>query len=246
MSTSPTWDTPLTWDGSHLGSFNRSQVTELGTVKIGRNLKILRLEQKEVLAKTSESRLPVIFDELKPIFSLQKIGTHSFRYLGKLWIAYRPFILNKAIYPELTLDLANEHTRKKISRQVRFNLAFREIFGIADTHERSFILRYKNPYSSEEVPTVISFLEPSSISLTQDSTSTILSQCLLDRWFNLDDPTQTMEATVAQLICLNRECVEASIGYYRPLVEEVIVRLEKDFIGYADLFFDRLLAYFPS
>lgn len=241
--------TPFRWDGSHLGTLNLDQVQEHDAIKVGRLLKVcdLTVNQQTVtcLIKSIDSILPAILDELKPIFSLEKIGTHTFRYKGHLMIAYKPYLIRGEIFPELTLDGIHSSLFKKIEAQVRLNLAFREVFGITDTHEKSLIVRYKNPGNLNEIPTVISFLEPGSVAGQEDGFESVLAQTLIDRWFSRDDPNKTVERAVTDLICLNRDSPEASLGYYRPLVEEVIVRLDSSLITYLDLFFDRLSLYLP-
>ncbi len=241
--------TPFRWDGSHLGTLKIDQVYEHDTIKVGRLLKICDLTVNQYtttcLVKSIESLLPAILDELKPIFSLEKIGTHTFRHGGRLMIAYKPYLVHDEVFPELTLDNIHVSLVKKIEDQVRLNLAFREIFGITDTHEKSLIVRYKNPSNLLEIPTVISFLEPGSVAGQQDGLESILAQTLVDRWFSHDDPNKTMERAVADLICLNRDSPETSLGYYRPLVEEVINRVDSSLITYLDLFFDRLSLYLP-
>jgi len=240
---------PFKWDGSHLGTLKSDQIEEIDTIKIGRLLKVCTITIKDktvtCLVKSIMSLLPAIFDELKPIFSLQKIGTHTFRYNGKLMIAYKPFFFRDKVYAETTLDTTPDHLVDKIEDQVRLNLAFREIFGITDTYERSLILRYKNPGNSSEIPTVISYLEPGSVAGLMDGFTSVLPQTIVNRWFSNDDQAKTLEKAVADLICLNREFPESSLAYYRPLVEEVIVRIDAGLITYLDLFFDRLGLYLP-
>lgn len=237
------------WDGSYLGTLNANQVQEHNVIKVGRFLRVwnLTVNQQTVrcLVKSVESVLPAILDELKPIFLLEKIGTHTFKYESHLMIAYQPYLIQDEIYPELTLDIINNNLITKIEAQVRLILAFREVFGITDTYERSLIVRYKNPSDHDEIPVVISFLEAGSVAGQQDGLESILPQTLIDRWFCNNDPNKTLECAVANLICLNRDSPEASLGYYRPLIEEIINRIDSNLITYLDLFFDRLSLYLP-
>ena len=240
---------PFKWDGSHLGTLGLDQVYEHDTIKIGRLLKVCDITVNQqtatCLVKSIESLIPAILDELKPIFSLEKIGTHTFRHNSRLMIAYKPNMIRDEIFPELTLDNIHQGLAKKIADQVRLNLAFREVFGITDTHEKSLVVRYKNPSDLAEIPRVISFLEPGSVAGQEDGLESILSQTVIDRWFPYDDPNKTIERAVADLICLNRDSPETSLGYYRPLVQEIINRLDPNLITYLDLFFDRLSLHLP-
>lgn len=229
----------ISWDGSFLG--NLKEVKEINIVKLGRPLKVCQAtignEKITCLVKSIDSFLPAIFDELKPIFSLPKIGTHTFRHDGRLLIAYQPY--NK--YPDITLDNASIILRRKVEDQVRRTLAFREIFGITDTHERSLVIRR---FSHNNVK-VISYLEPDSVVNHQDSLASILPQTLLDIWFSFDDPAKTLSYAITDLFCLNRDSPESSFAYYRPLIEEVIKRIDVGLITSLDLFFDRLGSYLP-
>lgn len=236
------------WDGSHLGSLKIDQATEVDCVKIGRLLKVYRItigeETVTCPVKTIDSFLPAIFDEIKPIFSLPKIGCHTFRHKSALMIAYRPYLVEGEIYPNLTLDIIADTVAKKVEDQVRLNLAFRELFGITDTFDKSLIVQYKNLESSTEIPLVISYLEPGSVAGSGDGLAPILPQTMLDRWFPFDG-RETLEKAMADLICLNRESPDVSIAYYRPLIEEVIIRLDANLITYLDLFLERLGLYLP-
>lgn len=240
----------IKWDGSHLGSLKREEVEDKDKIKIGRHLKIylLTIDGEKILAlvKSIDSLLPIIFDEMKPIFGLSKIGTHSFRYGGHLMIAYRPCLVRNNVYLESTLDMADDKLAKKILKQVRLNIAFREVCGITDTLERSFLLRYQKPSNMFEIPTVISFLEPGSIANSKDNLLSVLPQNLVEYWFQQDDIANSLDKAIADLICLNRECPEASFAYYRPLVEETILRIDPELIAYLNFFFTRLEAYIPS
>ena len=232
----------LKWDGSHLGSLPRNAVIDKERVKIGRPIRVCEIRVGAVtslcLVKKIDSLLPAIFDEIKPIFSLPKIGTHTFRHTGHLMIALKPQMKNEKICPELTLNLFDPYSDKTIIDQIQLNLAFREVFGISDTHNKSLIVRYNN---GSEIPSVISFLEPGTVAGKEDALSTVIPATLLKRWFH----NKSLERAVADLFCLNRDCPEASLGYYRPLIEDVILRIDPSLITYISLFFDRLTSFLP-
>lgn len=229
---------PFRWDGTHLGNLHLNQIKELGRIKIGRQLNLTQITigtfKALCLTKTILSVLPAIFDEIKPIFFLPKVGTHTFRYRGHLMIAYRPIVRNGEIQEEITLDEASDELRDKRASQVRRLLAFREIFGITETFERSLVIRASH---------VLSFLEPNTIAGSRDGFRSIISELLLKRWFS--QGSSSLERTIHDLICLNRDTPEATIAYYRPLVEEVINKIDPELITYANLFFQRLTSYLP-
>lgn len=240
---------PFLWDGSHLGILNNDNILNEESIKIGRVFRVWEIKigqhTAKCLVKGVESALPAIFDELKPIFSLPKIGTHLFSKGNKMMIAYRAIIINNQVYPETTLDMIMDREITELQHEVRRTLAFRELFGITDTFERSLVIRYYKPWSNKELPEVVSFCEAKCIADTGDNLATVLSQILLQRWFPGHDIETSLEYNINNLLCLNRDCPEASLGYYRPLIEETINRVDNTLIGYLDLFFDRITSFLP-
>ena len=236
------------WDGSYLGCIETKNLIKHSSIKMGRPLRLCTLslnnESCYCLVKMVSSYLPSIIDEFKPLFSLTKIGTHLFRYRSKMMIAYRPcFDFEGAIIIEATLDLLSHQAKQEqvIADQVRLILAFREIFGLTDTFEKSIIVRD----AESPTPLLISFLEPGSVLNTNDKMSSVIRPSLFDSWFSCSETEKSLEQAIVSLFCLNRDSPETSIVYYRKSMSEIIHRINPDYIGYLDLFIDRLNLYLP-
>ena len=245
FDTNKTNKDPVTidWSGSHLGSLRPNELIEIDQVKIGRTLRFaeLNIRGKKIncFIKPIDSLLPVIFDEFKPVFALPKIGCHTFRHSGKLHLAYRPHQLGDS-----TLDMCPEELMPYIENQVRLTLAFREAFGITDTFEKSIILRYNSLLDVEEIPSVISFLEPGTVCGDMRGYNRVIPERLIDKWFERDiDDTRLDNIITRQLFTFNMEEPSATFAYYRPLLEEVVNRIDNSMITYVDLFLDRINNY---
>lgn len=245
--------TMLAWDGSHLGTFRKEEIEEVGEIKIGRRLSCYYFPKYDqlLLTKSIDSFIPAILDELKPFFGLPKIGTHTFRYGGRLMIGYKPFYLpqsrnNKIPYHEMTLDCfpSEFNSYTPFLHQVILTWTFRELFGITDSYEHSILMRYYHPDDStqNEVPTIISFLEPSTLYQSNNPLASVLTNIIHQKWFSQMSVTET----VHQLIGLNREYPQGTINQYRGLIIAVIKRIDKEEIGFLDYFLGRLFQYITT
>lgn len=235
--------TPFTWDGSHLGTLSLNQVEILGEVKIGRMIKLIKITIGDhricCLMKYANTKIPAILDELKPYFSLEKIGTHTFRYKGSLKIALKLYIdkCGKIDYG-ITLDrITDKKMLQELEDQVRKNLAFRELFGIKETIARSL-----NAVNINYSPKVLSYLEAGCLCENAEGCdlSTVIPEKLFQQWFTKKD---CFDETVIGLLCFNRESPESTLSYYRHVIDEVVKRIDKDLIVIHNSFFRRLSQY---
>jgi hypothetical protein len=77
------------WDGSYLGILNEKDIS-FSTISRGNRYIVFSLNGISDIAilKSSTTVLPCILDEMKPFFSLKKIGTHWVKYCSKIFILY--------------------------------------------------------------------------------------------------------------------------------------------------------------
>lgn len=81
----------MKWDGSHLETFKLKNITlQKETIK-GINYRKLKIygEKFWCVFQCVENRLFCIIDEIKPLFNLNKLGTHSLNIGNRLYILYR-------------------------------------------------------------------------------------------------------------------------------------------------------------
>lgn len=237
---------PFAWDGHHLGYLDDTHIIDKTSVKIGRSMQLWQLNidnfQTSCFVKPVDTLLPAIIDELKVLFNLPKIGTHTFRTKGKLMIAYQPLVVDHQVHIESTLDtIDQESITPVLTDQVRRLFAFREVFGIKDTHESNIAIRM----NSQEDPIIISYCEAATAYADNDTLASVLPQIIHDKWFCGNTTRETFKYVVTDLFSINRECPEMTIAYYRPLIENIILRIDKSLIGYVGYFLDRLSQFLP-
>lgn len=235
--------TPFKWDGSYLGTLLSNQVEVIDEIKIGRSIKCVKITIGEhfvhCLIRYTNSKITAILDELKPYFSLEKIGTHTFRHKGHLKIALKLYI-NKAgkIDYGVTLDhIPQKNIVRDMEDQIRRNLVFRELFGVKCT-----FARYLSVVDINYLPKVISYFEAGCLCENQEGSdlTMVIPDKLYQRWFGEKD---CFYETVIRLMCFNRESPESTLSYYRSIIDEVVKRIDKDLIVIYNSFFRRLSQY---
>src|SRR5665647_2418098 len=90
------------------------------------------------LVRGITTTIPCLIDELKPIFGLQKIGTHWLKYHNKLLLLQKVCVKNGIVIKEVYLDETEYH--KIIEHEVRKIFTFRELLGIAKNTEKTILL----------------------------------------------------------------------------------------------------------
>lgn len=212
---------PFSWDGSHLGSFTSDIVHWI--VDYGElHYCCLTVDGVSVvsLIKQSKDRFPAIVDELKPIFGLRKLGTHTINLAGKLHLLTYCRLVNGQPLDEP--KLSNVESTAKYKDQVQDIFAFREILGLNSSFESSIRLRDDG---QEIYP--VSFREASSI---VEKEKTALPGTIISKWFG-----QTTVSTVTKRITgwsAQIDKVEL-VAELRKKIEGVINRIDKDFIFYS-------------
>lgn len=228
----------MNFDGRYLGSLKEENILREGEVRIDKKYSFFEIkvdgEQEVMIVRNIKSFLPAILDEIKPLFFLPKIGTHTFHFKGKLMLGYKTQLITGNPYPDLTLDYSSFIPRtREFTYQVKRTFAFREAFGITKTYEKSIILRFE-----KNIPQVLSFNEPGSVVFQDDPLKSVIPQTVLTEWFNDD-----LDRYIKDLFCFNRELPEASINYYRSKIEKIVLRIDKNLITCVDGFLERLYQF---
>ena len=176
----------------------------------------------------SNGTLSCLIDEIKPIFKLQKIGTHWIKYNGKKLILLKVNLNSEgAIIFDLTLDLLPYHER--LAGEVRKIFAFRELLGMTKSYEKSIILR---EYKKYIVP--ISFYEPN---MEPSCGKFILPKTVLEKWFediSIDEVVKKMlEIESSQEITLK-------LYNLRSEIEKIVERCDRNCITFVDEILSRV------
>lgn len=187
------------------------------------------------IAKGSKNNIPCLIDELKPIFGLQKLGTHWCKHKGKYMILIRCVKTpDDHIKQELTLDKidvrkntssdSSEGSRMGLLKlQIQEIFAFRELLGISCSFESSILIReYKNsiyPISQSEA------------SMSFNDTKCRVPETMLNKWFE----ETNIDTVVARILKIHdlRYMTEV-LNDIGTKIESVIERLDRTLIAYKD------------
>lgn len=181
----------LPWDGSYLGEFKTNIITKrikfdninFFLIKLNINIDLV------VLCRfiRSNNKIPCIIDEIKPIFGINKIGTHSIKIGKVLYIIYKTqwYIKNNEIEIEMGEPLnrieKNEQFIKSFEFDIKSMFAFRDLLGLdcfessiyVDTNTKKIFPLKENKTKGKE-STIIDISSNMSISVSR-------------RWFNKND-----------------------------------------------------------
>ena len=211
----------LLWDGSHLGDISEYfiSINEPEDGKIGSKLN-LKIKNRIVTcyAWKFKNKLPLLIDELKPLFGIPKIGRHTCIIHENHLLIARCINKNENIYDSLIHEIDNEKMEELIT--------LRHIFGILGS-SNSFWYR----------PTVGVMLYRD-ITINFDKKTSKISDSLINKYFDSD--RERVELAMERL--LRKSCVSHNINPSSPThllkiqqllrieIEKVIRRLDPDLI----------------
>ena len=179
------------WDGSDVSDLIKDEGTRVHEAHSEKRMYWIierRGEIETILVKSSSHTFACLVDELKPVFGLEKVGTHWVKLHGKIYILFKPekdrrnVIIEELTLNEYKKDKNDENDKnheykydKNFEREVRKIFLFREIIGVPRNTEKNIILRIKGLYVQP-----ISFYEAN---LNPRVDGKVLSNIILDRWF---------------------------------------------------------------
>lgn len=223
------------WDGSDLTEFIKDEAIKIHEAKsekrmywIIENEKGKEREKEEVLVKSSAHTFACLVDELKPVFGLEKVGTHWVKLYGKIYILFKPEKNRKnVLIEELTLN--DYKYDKNLEKEIQKIFLFREIVGVPRTTEKNVILRIKGLYVQP-----ISFYESN---LKPNNSGKVLSNIILDKWFKDVD----LDKAVAEFFKI--QSIEQINDVLLPLhqkLEEIVKRTGPSSVMYVDEILSRI------
>lgn len=161
----------MEWDGSFLGNFTSAEVSIIE--------KHCNIDGKYYYCKSTKNMIYCIIDELKPIFNIQKIGTHQITIDQKHYVIYNISYLNP-------INTIANYNHKKLSKtyinNIRKIIVFKELFGITPLNEKSILADINCKYNEEaitkdSIPLSVNEL---TISITKNK---LLPQPIVNKWF---------------------------------------------------------------
>jgi hypothetical protein len=130
----------ILWDGSYLGDVTDDII--LRDEDKGYNL--IKFKNGSVGYITPfKDNIPLILDELKPLFSLRKIGRHSCRIENKKYILHKISRGLRHEYPCSNHISLYKHYNEKVIIDIRRSLMFRYIMGLVKNVESSLWIRIR-------------------------------------------------------------------------------------------------------
>jgi hypothetical protein len=216
----------LKWDGSDLGDIG-SHITHILNFK---NITYYYLLASFITSKPTyhmvslkeyKDSVPLICDELKPLFNLSKIGRH------KVTIASKEYIMDRFHNQESKMDPEYTKIYPHITNSVKLCYTFRWIMGLTLSHDSSLIIR-KYPNG---LITAISSRE-NNLDYSDLKRGSKLSQRCLKLWFNNDN--EDIDKTV-KLMINNRDLI-----FLRFDIDRIVRRVDKDMVWWTAFIIERL------
>jgi len=216
--------TPFKWDGSHLGRIcgdNILEIFEYGGIKYWR---INIAGHEEVcITRSINHNIPLICDELKPYFSLPKLGTHSVTYNSKKILLIKARLDKSGdIIEEITIDKVDPNKNERFLQRVREIYVFREVLGLIMTRDKSIVVRWSNEKYIPPYP--VSFYESD---MRPYAEKEVISGVAERRWFKSVSQNDVLRS---MLKIENNQDVMQRLGFIRNRLDEVIERIDRDMV----------------
>jgi len=214
----------LKWDGTFLNFTLKERDKENG-IKYGKVIEY----NVNCIYIVSRSKLPVIYDLLKPLFGIRSTGCH---YNDK-YIIYKPYEKQNGCdsmwYKEIRLSDFNHYSNFKYSmvRDIRNIICFRYFLFLTHISEKNIL--YRDTY-------VVSYDDKKGQTNTKVYS---IPETLRKKWF--------LEFSIDEVICMlfkkYRDTINCEL---RHIIKEIIKKVDRKYIHIATEFCDRLTDIFDS
>jgi len=182
--------------------------------------------EETCLVRPSKFTVPVLIDELKPIFGLQKLGTHWCVHRDKTKILIKIERTPEGhINEELKLNEI-EKSSNLLKLQVQEIFTFRELLGITCSYESSIIIR-NNGYSP------VSFYEPNMLMTDKK----VIPYKVLDKWFK-DTSIDDVVKKLLKIHSIDR--IGVVLHRLRVEFDSIVERTDKRNIGFKTFILNRI------
>jgi len=232
----------ILWDGSNLGDLDLLDI-KWNIKKENRTVWIFKWKEQNIACEVVniQNNIPCVLDEMKYIFGIPKIGTHTVTHGKKIYLLKRIRSENRSVASIILDKSINNYIidmNNMISNQIREILVFRQVCGINPTHESKIVIRegYDQiyPLSWEEK------------GITMNREDSVLSSTLFSKWF--DDTT--FYKTLHTLLKITENENSEDNEYYslrlmeiRIDIENIINRLDSNLIWFVDYIIYRAQHY---
>lgn len=190
--------------------------------------------------RTANTILPVIIDELKPVFGLHKLGTHWIPKKGKIIMLIRAVTdQNGNVEQDEVLEKfqnSNEQLRKALHdnqlfrKQMQEVYTFRDLLGISKNSDSSIRIRFCN---NQYLP--ISNYEPN---MAPSKIKSCLSEKTIQYWFADVSPVDCLKAITH---IHNVDDIAPCTHDIKEKISDVINRIDKSYIAHTNYIIERIL-----
>ena len=208
------------WNGTHLGNISNDSITNIFTSTRGEiYCRITHMGYTAfAVIKETKSWDPNILDEIKPIFGLPKIGTHSAIINGRNHLL-KYALTNQAgqfiIDEQRLCEVEKADLSPELMDQVRVTYIFREIFAVTASNDYNLLIR-----PSPKGPYVLSYVETVMYPEKKDNS---LSMPVIARWFDNTSPCEVL----IQYLGVTRSNVTEKLGQLMLEINNVIDRVDR-------------------
>lgn len=228
-------DRRLPWDGTYIGCYSTDNIISQLQWKNNWYVKLQLGESGHIIMgilKKFSNIFPILVDEMKTVFGLEKMGTHLLIIDKVRYIIYRIPHRQSGLKGEFTIEPTLKEfplgdITKEMYNSIQENLVFRDLLGIASTFERNILIRGNISISTRE------------ISCTASKHSSILPREIINKWF-----TETTIPEVARRMVRYHtyESPSQVISIYRDKIEIIINKIDKEWIWYSGMIIDKLVS----
>lgn len=222
-STPPVVDVSnLRWDGSYLGEYKRDVIDIKTETKRGKYWNLTINDVKiSCQIRTIKSFVPCIVDELKPLFKLSKLGTHSIKIGKTKYLMIKVFHGEQGILEDYRLnEFEPDKLNKGIISQVQAIYVFRLILGLTQNYDRSIHIRKVG-----DVMYPLSFSATSMNPMNCPFPSSSVNK----KWFTKYD-TDFSKVLQKMLNIRTADDLVARLSEMRSTIERIIRRIDPDII----------------
>jgi hypothetical protein len=232
----------ILWDGSHLGRlgpdrlffYSKSDVTHIKYYLLNhQGFSVL------VTRKRTTTMIPNIIDEIKGLFQLPKIGTHSC-VAGR---SYR-YVLRRVATTADGSGMVEDFNITKVPEalftpaliiSVRELFAFRELLGVTNTQESSIIAREVRNDVGRTIQ-LVSTDEPS----IDISGNLVISDLAYEKWFPECIDDCPISSIIIKMIGVDNPVhIAERLAWLRSGISEVINRIDRQEIGMLNSIMER-------
>ena len=216
----------MNWDGTDITIFINNPKIKIREATYQKTTywvidDVEKSKQEICIVRNSTNILPCIIDEIKPVFGLEKVGSHSCKFKGRILILLKLVMEEGNILQELSLDKIGY--KSQIEKDVQKIFIFRELLGMSKNFESSIILRKKGYFIKP-----ISFYDPN---MSPGNIKTVLPNTILEKWFKDTD----LDKVVLKMFNVNKvENINSVLLELKSKLDKIVERVNPDAITHID------------